>query len=89
MNLLRNDIDALIEVKDEIEKLEAAEDTKLEKLENQNIFYRSLFLNKKFPTKRYRYFPVTVPMEILTMRRKISVCFELYCVAPRIIATPF
>lgn len=59
MNLLRNDIDALIEVKDEIGKLKAAEDTKLEKLENQNIFYQSLFLNKKFPTKRYRYFSVT------------------------------
>lgn len=59
MNLLRNDIDALVEVKDEIGKLKAAEDTKLEKLENQNIFYRSLFLNKKFPTKRYRYFSVT------------------------------
>lgn len=59
MNLLRNDIDALVEVKDEIGKFKAAEDTKLEKLENQNIFYRSLFLNKKFPTKRYRYFSVT------------------------------
>lgn len=59
MNLLRNDIDTLVEVKDEIGKLKAAEDTKLEKLENQNIFYRSLFLNKKFPTKRYRYFSVT------------------------------
>lgn len=59
MNLLRNDIDTLVEVKDEIGKLKAAEDTKLEKLENQNIFYRSLFLNKKFSTKRYRYFSVT------------------------------
>lgn len=59
MNLLRNDIDTLVEVKDEIGKLKAAEDTKLEKLENQNIFYRSLFLNKKFPAKRYRYFSVT------------------------------
>lgn len=59
MNLLRNDIDTLVEVKDEIGKLKATEDTKLEKLENQNIFYRSLFLNKKFPTKRYRYFSVT------------------------------
>lgn len=29
MNLLRNDIDALIEIKDEIGKLKAAEDTKL------------------------------------------------------------
>lgn len=81
MNLLRNDIDALIEVKDKIAKLKAAEDTKLEKLENQNIFYRSLFLNKKFPTKRYRYFSVTNANENIDNENENLGLFRivLYC----------
>lgn len=81
MNLLRNDIDALIEVKDKIAKLKAAEDTKLKKLENQNIFYRSLFLNKKFPTKRYRYFSVTNANENIDNENENLGLFRivLYC----------